>query len=113
MVVNATFNNISVIAYLNLIEKFTVRYLGWSRFMKRHNLNKEPVVLCPAASHYSFLRDVFMIGLGEENLMIIQIAANTSMNMDNLTTSSISTFSKFHKDTSGMACNEFVAGMYI
>ena len=67
--------------YLNLIEKFTVRYLGWSRFMKRHNLNKEPVVLCPASSHYSFLRDVFMIGLGEENLMIIQIAANTSMNI--------------------------------
>jgi glutamate/tyrosine decarboxylase-like PLP-dependent enzyme len=49
--------------------------------MKRHNLNKKPVVLCPASSHYSFLRDVFMIGLGEENLMIIQIAANTSMNI--------------------------------
>jgi glutamate/tyrosine decarboxylase-like PLP-dependent enzyme len=49
--------------------------------MKRHNLNKEPVVLCPASSHYSFLRDVFMIGLGEENLMIIQIVANTSMNI--------------------------------
>ena len=67
--------------YLNLIEKFTVRYLGWSRFMKRHNLNKEPVVLCPASSHYSFLKAVSMIGLGEENLINIEIDANTCMNI--------------------------------
>jgi glutamate/tyrosine decarboxylase-like PLP-dependent enzyme len=67
---------------LDLINTYSMQYLGYDQFARKHLGGEigQPVVLTPVTRHYSWPKAAMVLGIGEQNLVSIEVDMDARAN---------------------------------
>jgi len=80
----ATMADVDTSTFNDLIEKYSVQALGLHGFLRSNNLDSSGVVIAPASNHYSWPKACTVLGLGDSNLLGVELDENGRQGMESL-----------------------------
>jgi len=80
----ATMAKVESSVFDDLIKKYSVQSLGLHEFLSANNITSSGKVIAPASNHYSWPKACTALGLGDSNLLGVELDENGRQGMDSL-----------------------------
>jgi len=80
----ATMAKVETSTFNDIIRKYSVQSLGLHEFLSANNIKSSGKVIAPASNHYSWPKACTVLGLGDSNLLGVELDENGRQGMDSL-----------------------------